>query len=380
MTSTLSGGSLHERLRRQIMQQIAGGRWRPGERIPPERSLATTYGVSLITVRRALRDLALEGVVVRRVPAGTFVVDRPAKPRIIGVAAGGTRSVDSPFFGPMLAGIQAAAPERAEIRLFACPENTPPVEWLKRVAQSGEVEGVIVVTGDPLTYEDIAPLDLRGFPYVLLNRRIPDHAVWCVVLNDYDVGREAVEYLYALGHREIAHVAGPPELVTSADRVRGFIDGLDAHGLLGSSSEAPVVHGRFSYGVEDAHESGYAATRTLLTRVPPPTAIFASSDDLAIGAYRALREAGRRVGDDVSVIGMVNSTYAASLDPPLTSFDYRRTELGRQAVQLLMDQLDARVDGGNGTDPARRMRVVKAHLIERASCREALSLTAAGRE
>jgi LacI family repressor for deo operon, udp, cdd, tsx, nupC, and nupG len=407
MTTTLKRGPLHERLRVQLKQQIAAGRWRPGARIPSERDLAATYGISMITVRRALHDLALEGTVVRRVPAGTFVTEAAVRPHQLAVAATGARSVDSPFFGPLIAGVQEAARSRAELRLLAAPEGTSTSAWLKQVAHAGAVEGMILITADALTYDDVAPLDLRGFPYVLLNRRIPGHAVWCTVLNDYEVGRQAVDYLHRLGHRRLAHIGGPPELVTAADRVRGFLDGLRAHGLLpgaadgdkanganganratggalpgrasapppgrsatlGVPPEAPVAFGRFSYGVDDRHESGRQAMRTLLERTPRPTAVFAASDDLAVGAYRALREASLDVPGDVSLIGMSNTAYAAAMDPPLTSFDDQRREMGRQALQLLLDQIEGRVGAGDAADPAHRTRRVAATLVERASCR-----------
>ena len=119
----------------------------------------------------------------------------------------------------------------------APPAGAATPEWLKQLARAGDVEGVLIVTADPIRFEDVAHLELVGFPYVLLNRRVPGRAVWCVVLDDYGIGRQAVDYLYALGHRSLAHLAGPPGWTTAADRLRGVLDGLRARGLAGASLE-----------------------------------------------------------------------------------------------------------------------------------------------
>lgn len=372
MTTVLERGPLHERLRLQLQQQIAAGRWHPGDRIPSERELARTYGVSQITVRRALHDLALEGVVVRRVPNGTFVTAAGARPRHLGIATFGVDAAHSHFFGPLVLAIQQGAPDLARLQLFAAPEGAPRARWLRQLAEERGVDGIIVATPSPLAYDDVAPLDLRGLPYVLLNRRIPGHAVWCAGTDDYAVGRQAVDYLYTLGHRRLAHVAGPAQVVTAADKLHGFLDGLAAHGLLSpgiNGAAAPVEHGRYSYGPAIDDESGYDAMRPLLARDPRPTAVFAAGDTLAVGVYRALKDEGLRIPDDVSVIGMSNEPYVKLLEPPLTTLEYPLADLGRAAVQLLLDQIEHRVGPGNGTDPTHRRRLVPVTLVERGSCR-----------
>ncbi len=376
-------GPLYERLYVQLKEQIAAGSWRPGDRIPSERQLASLYGVSQITVRHALHELVLEGLVVRRVPAGTFVASPAQRRHEIGVATFGSKATDTPYFGGMLAGMQEAASDQARLRILAPPADLAPAAWLKQVAASGEVAGVILVTADPLQYAHVAHLELIGFPYVALNRRIPGYAAWSVVLNDYAIGRQAVDYLYALGHRRIAHLAGPPSLMPAADRLHGFLDGLYAHGLLAAPvaeaevargvvpPDALVCFGRLTFGTapDVAAASGYEGMRALLAAAPRPTAVFAGSDFMAAGAYRAIREAGLRIPDDVSVICLSHgSTMAAALDPPLTALEYQPQELGRQSLRLLLDQLEGRVTRESAATPQARVRVVEAVFVERASC------------
>ena len=203
------------------------------------------------------------------------------------------------------------------------------------------------MTADPIRFEDVAHLDLVGFP-MLGNRRAPGRAVWCVVLDDYGIGRQAVDYLYALGHRSVAHLAGPPGLddvgrpparlprrpagVRPRRRPRGGEGGPE--GL----RDAPVAFGSFTYGLTGDYQSGADGMRALLERTPRPTAVFAGRPDhLAVGAYHAIRDAGLRVGEDVSVVAVAGTALAA-LEPPLTAFDHQRQELGVQAVELLLAQ------------------------------------------
>ncbi|MGH2352232.1 MAG: GntR family transcriptional regulator [Chloroflexota bacterium] len=401
--SMFTSGTLHDRLRRQLHEKIQAGQWRTGDRLPSERALAETYKVSVMTVRRALRDLVLEGVLVRRVPAGTFVADETRKPHVLGLATFGPQAVESPYFGTMVVGIQKAAREQAELRLLAPPRGTGLSDWLKQLAAAGDVDGLIIITADSVRHEDVAYLEVAGFPYVLLNRRIPGHAAWCAVLDDYGVGRRAVDYLYALGHRRMAHLAGPPSVITAADRLRGFLDGLYAHGLLdlpadrrpavgngaagatraihlGDSSDADapavppgaLVHfGRFTYDVTSpaVDQHGYEGMRALLAHDPGITAVFAVSDSLAAGAFRALREVGKRVPEDVSLLCMTNRPTHTVAEPAFTSFDYANEDLGWQAVELLVEQLEGR--GAHPADPPRpgaRRRVVEPVLVERESC------------
>lgn len=379
MLQTSVRAPLHERLRQQLNEQISAGRWRPGDRIPPERELAKTYGVSLITVRRALHDLATEGVLVRRVPAGTFVAVRATRLRQLGIVSFGYQTMTNRLFGPMLGGMQHAAERRASLHLLTAPAGVEKGNWLKQVATEGNLDGIIVVTTDPVRYEDVAPLELIQFPYVLLNRRVPGHDVWCAVLNDYELAAQATDYLYEKGHHCLAHIAGPATLVTAVDRLRGFLDGLRRHGLLSAREKnaaetlpdgAPVIRGEFSYGDEVEDETGYAAMRELLNRSPRPTAVFAAADNLAAGAYRAIKEAGLRIPEDVSVIGVTNEPFAALLDPPLTTFGYRRREMGRQTVHSLLQQIEGLPlsSGAPWVEITGRMRIVRSNLIERASC------------
>jgi DNA-binding LacI/PurR family transcriptional regulator len=99
--------------------------------------------------------------------------------------------------------------------------------------------------------------------------------------------------------------------------------------------------------------------------------VFAAADHLAVGAYHAIREAGLRVGEDVSVVAVAGPALAAALQPPLTAFDHQRRELGVQAVELLLEQIEGRetTERSAGAGPEAFARVLQATLVERESCR-----------
>jgi LacI family transcriptional regulator len=151
----------------------------------------------------------------------------------------------------------------------------------------------------------------------------------------------------------IATILGPSNEEASADRLAGYHQAL-AEAALGREPDC-VVRGDWSA------TSGYEATHQLLAAARPFSAIFAQNDQMAIGAIRALREAGRRVPDDVSVIGFDDIPLASYFDPPLTTLRQPMQETGERAVQLLVETIQ-------NPDHAPEQIVVPARLLERASC------------
>lgn len=142
----------------------------------------------------------------------------------------------------------------------------------------------------------------------------------------------ATRHLIELGHRRIAHLSGAPALEVARQRVEGYRQALADHGL-GYVQIVNPVNNRWDY------RSGYLATQSLLQSAPPPSAIFAAGDQMAIGAYRALAEAGVRVPDDVSVIGFDDIEAAAYITPPLTTIRQPFDEIGQRALGLLFELL-----------------------------------------
>ncbi len=173
-----------------------------------------------------------------------------------------------------------------------------------------------------------------------------------VVTVDQGLGaRLATEHLLAAGHETVWHVSGPSEWFDSAHRVRGWREALEAAG-----AEVPPV-----IAADWTLEAGYSAGR-MLARIPEARAVFAANDHLALGIMKALREAGRGIPDDVSIVGFDDIPESAYLTPALTTVRPDFDAVAGQAAAMLLEQMSAVADGRPATrDP------VPPTLVERES-------------
>ena len=171
--------------------------------------------------------------------------------------------------------------------------------------------------------------------------------------DDHEGGYQATRYLIDLGHTTIATIVGMSNEECTTDRLEGFRQALTQAGL--DFDPALAVDGDWSA------TSGYQATQRLLQTNRPFSAIFAQNDRMAVGAIRALREAGHRVPDDISVIGFDDIPLASYFDPPLTTFRQPLEESGQQAARLLIETIQ-------NTERLIEQALIHARLVERASC------------
>jgi LacI family transcriptional regulator len=260
------------------------------------------------------------------------------------------------FFVEVVSAIEAALGSRG-YGLLLCNLGEDPAKerWQLEMLLERQVDGVILAStnaqrnGDLLRY-----LQSQGKGLVLIDR--DDHqGLRChrVVTDDEKVGRLATSHLIALGHRRIAHLAGP-RLVHARRRHRGYLASMRQAGLAVGDP----------WGVEGGvvEQAGYEAAMRLFEAAPDVTAIFAVNDPAAIGAMKAAWETGRRVPDDLAVIGAGDIAHGDMLRVPLTTVSWSRDELGREAARLIIDQIEAHPDG-----PFHRV-VVPPTLRVRASC------------
>jgi LacI family transcriptional regulator len=205
-------------------------------------------------------------------------------------------------------------------------------EVIRRFATS-EVEGVIL----PPPLSESAPILVElealeipvvtvalGSPRDGLNVRIDDHAA----------AMEMTRYLLELGHRNIGFIKGHPNIIASHDRYRGFCEALAEAGL--DAEKAPVEQGYFTY------RSGLTAGERLLSRADPPTAIFASNDDMAAATVSVAHRRGFDVPGDLSVAGFDDTALATSVWPELTTVKQPIAAMAEAAVELLISDLRRR--------------------------------------
>lgn len=218
---------------------------------------------------------------------------------------------------------------RCGYQVLVASTDDDPVEQRRRITllEERRVDGFIIMTAHLGEEGYLDELRRRGLRFVLAYRRVGKHPT--VRGDDYDGGRQAARHLLAMGHRRIGVIARPAPGATA--RVQGFRDTLaEAHINL----EYPLLC-ESGPGVDD----GAAAGLHLLALQPPPTAIFAVNDFLAMGAMGAIHEAGQRIGADVAVVGYNDTPLSARLPIPLSSVYNPVHDIGRLAVQNLLQLL-----------------------------------------
>ncbi len=202
-------------------------------------------------------------------------------------------------------------------------------------------------------------LQETGIPVVLVDNYVPQ--VNCVLGNNFEGAKNAVDYLISMGHRQIAIIGGPSTLEgpyplnrihTIERRAEGYRVALTNAGL-------PVLAELYEAGSLSV-ESGYTACQRLLARAIPFTALFCTNDEMAIGALKALREAGLRVPADVSLVGFDDLDHARHLDPALTTVRVDKEMLGAIAVKRLLALMSS-------PDPVSVSSILEVELVKRDS-------------
>ena len=208
-----------------------------------------------------------------------------------------------------------------------------------RVIRAGQVDGVLLVTGHLPRDEEFT-----HFPYTvpvsLILSEIPGHNGFSVFdVENRKAGRTMTEYLISLGHRRIAHIAGPSLNPEANERAAGYREALEAAGIPFDGSLLWTGAGNFDFA------AGEAAARRYLDMNDRPTAVFAAADETAFGFMRALKTEGVSIPRDVSVVGFDDTEFAYHYDPALTTMRQPRTETGRLAAQDLLRRMQANGEG-----------------------------------
>ncbi|WP_048648213.1 LacI family DNA-binding transcriptional regulator [Nitratireductor soli] len=306
-------------------------------RRPKIKDIATALGVSPATVSRALSDSALVTAETRariRETAEALNYRPNVSARNLRTARSMAvlmvvRDVGNPFYLDILKSVEATARAAGYSVLMGNTENDPEreIEYFDML-RDGHADGMILMTGK-LPQEDGAHHKLPpGAPIVIALETIEDSGFPHVQIDNVAASQAAVEHLIALGHRRIAHITGPVPEIMSADRREGYRQAMRAAGLCVPEGYEP--HGNYLL------HSGAAACKALFALAEPPTAIFVANDEMAFGAIHQLRNMGRDVPGDVSVVGFDDLYLSEAFYPPLTTVHQPRIDIGRQAMTILL--------------------------------------------
>jgi DNA-binding LacI/PurR family transcriptional regulator len=229
--------------------------------------------------------------------------------------------------------------------------HTPGRGWVEGVL-ARRPTGIISVFSD-LSTAQRSKLETRGIPFVVVDPAgEPSQDTPSIGATNWSGGLGATRHLLELGHRRIAVISGPDEVLCSRARVDGYRAAVETAGL--RVDPALVRHGDFHL------EGGYEQGRHLLALPDPPTAIFAGSDLQALGVYEAAREAGLRIPEDLSVVGFDDLPVARWVGPPLTTIRQPLLEMAAAGARLALEL-------ARGEQPAHRRVELATSLVVRQS-------------
>jgi LacI family transcriptional regulator len=243
--------------------------------------------------------------------------------------------ITNPYFPTFARGAEDRVRDRGYTLVLGNSDYDPNREasYLDLV-RSNQLAGAIFCLGDemsPILHELTKAVE-EGLAVVMVHS--PMARVPTVCADNRQGGRLAAEHLLGLGHRSIGMVSALPLDEGMADREAGFLDALREAGLTVDRSGVPVTYGNHQI------EGGRQATIELLTSTPEVTAIFVLNDLMALGALEGARGAGRRIPEDVSIVGFDDIPFAALANPPLTTVGQPIRQLGEQAADLLLRVVD----------------------------------------
>jgi DNA-binding LacI/PurR family transcriptional regulator len=260
--------------------------------------------------------------------------------------------ITNPFYASLVRGIERYVLSHDHTMLLCTTDgDAEREEQYLNLLRAKQVDGALV-DGLVLPPERIARFVRDGFPIVCLDRDIDSSSIPLVQVDNRLGGRLATEHLLALGHRRIGHVTGSRMLRISDDRLAGYRDALAAAGVV----DDPGLVGDGSF----TEESGHDAALALLHASPDITAIFAANDLSALGVLNAVVESGRRVPDDVSVIGFDDLRLSSFTSPPLTTVRQPAVEIAELATKLLIRLV-------RGEEVERMHHLLAPELVVRAS-------------
>jgi LacI family transcriptional regulator len=268
-------------------------------------------------------------------------------------------TIVNPFYNELAQGIEATARDLGYNIIFCSTHSDLSTEkhYIDMLRSKG-VDGIIFTSahiGDP----NIVRLAEEGFPIVLVNRRtyhpIVREKVDYVGVDNILGGFLAVEHLIRLGHQRIGMIGGSSESSVGFERLEGGKNALEAYHL--EQKDDYFWEGDF------LKESGYQGGRRFLKMAEPPTAIFATNDYMALGAYQVIVEEGLRIPEDIALIGFNDIEFTAMKGIELTTIGQKKYEMGALAVKVLVEKIE-----GGESKPLTEEILLKPELIIRKTC------------
>jgi len=329
-----------QKIAQYLRKQIEKGKYKQGEKISSAVTLASQFGVNKDTVNAALLQLVAKGLVYRSQGSGTFVKNREIgyKGKSKNIAFVTVRFAPDGIRNEIVEGIEEALDSKGYNLLLRLPRSS--IKKERAILESlnkGNIAGVILCTVENIRN----PIGIRNFlnkdiPIVLIDRYIPGLEIDYVVADDRSGVYSAVKYLIDLGHKKIAHITAKANVTTYRNRLKGYQDAL-------IDSNIKVDNNLIKHG--NGENIGYELTNQLFEENVDFTALSAVTDNVAIGAIKAIKERNLYVPDDISVVGFGDLPQVLPIEVPLTTVIYPKHEIGTKAAEILVDKIEGKSKG-----------------------------------
>jgi LacI family transcriptional regulator len=330
------------------------------------KDIARDLGLSVMTVSKALRNRPDVGAKTRaRVLRLCKELNYRPNLAARSLVTGHTKMMGlvipdliHSFFSELARGISGVLRGAGFTLLISASEQQPEIE--KQVIDQLIARRVdaLLIASTQFTPQTFQQMRNEGIPYILLDRRFEGFAAHFVGVNDELIGYTATKHLIEIGCRRIAHISAD-DLSPVIGRLEGYKRALAEHSLA-LSKEYVVSTGRVDEAAEGA---GFAAANQLLRLNPLPDAIFCYNDPVAIGAMKAIQEAGLRIPADIALLGCGNLHFDEYLRVPLSSVDQQSTAIGIRAARLAIDLVNA------DRPPRTKTILLEPKIVQRESTR-----------
>ncbi|HTS18647.1 MAG TPA: GntR family transcriptional regulator [Verrucomicrobiae bacterium] len=333
-----SGEHLYRQLALRLGRNIRDGKLKPGQRLPSMDDLATTCGVTKITVRRALLELKSEGLIYTKPAQGTYVSEtlpvRRERVRnkvlTVGLISRVLTGEPGPYHAEILASLRTEISKRKG-NLVVLP--MPQSDTADISEQMGHANLDAVIFLGPFDSDGLRRIVRNGPPSVLVDFQLRGLRVDTIAVDNIGGAETAVNHLLALGHKDIAVFLGEDDAAATRERLEGAHNALKQAGIPGES----VRHFQGDFRLD----SGYQAMASLLKSKAPPTAVFCMNDEMAVGAIQAVhRLSPLEVPRDISIIGFDDIIWGTTTHPRLTTVRVDKSLIGRLTIERVLSALE----------------------------------------
>ena len=340
----------------------ARGIWGRARELATIKDVARLAGVAISTASAAInRSAPVSEDVIAKVDAAVRQIGyvphggarslRMGQSRLIGLIL---PDITNPHFAKVAKVVETACLRAGFMdAVYSTSEDDDRERQILEMMRMQRVAGLIIIPTRSDAEHGARLAEQIHVPTILLDSFVTGLPYDVVKLDNVRAGRLATEHLIGLGHRRIAVTTGRPNIATGEDRLRGYLDALEAHGI--ATDERLLIAGRFDQAT--AHDSALR----LLREPNPPTAIFALSNMMALGVLNAVQEVGLRVPQDISVVSIDDFDFANIMSSPPTVVAAPVEQMAQRAIDSLLGEIQTK------SAPSGRIDLFQPQLISRAS-------------